>query len=269
MYAGVASLLEQMSESDLHENGIIEWACPVPFFGDPGTAKVATVGLNPSNNEFVCSSGFELRAGLQRLPTLRSLKLRNWKEASTADTRRILKACRQYFLGNPYNRWFGVLERLLAPGGTSFYGHRPSAFHIDVVPWATEQKWGNLTTQNRRGILARCDRNLAQVLQDAQALELIVLNGSSTVRHFESLSGHRLAGSVVDEWALRRSSGTDIPGVSYSTTIDTIGSYALGRPLRVVGFNHNLQSSYGVTRQVLESIALWVAEQTARARRYA
>ena len=34
--------------------------------------------------------------------------------------------------------------------------------------------------------------------------------------------------------------------------------YALSRELLVLGFNHNLQSSYGVTSQVIDAIRHWV-----------
>ena len=43
--------------------------------------------------------------------------------------------------------------------------------------------------------------------------------------------------------------------------IDTLAGYQLGRDLLVLGFNHNLQSSYGVTTTALAAIREWVARQ--------
>ena len=266
MYVGVASLIERMAQPDFDSSAIIPWACPVPFFGEPAGARLATVGINPSNNEFVSAAGGELNLQAQRLPTLKSLQLQSWKHATTKHVRQILIACRRYFDGNPYHRWFGVLERLLLPTGVSFYGKLPSAFHIDIVPWATKKKWGQLGVGERQAILNSCGRSLAHVLQSAQALELIVLNGSSAVRNFETVLGRKLETTIVHEWTLPRSSGPDVPGISYHAIVESIGSHSLGRSITVAGYNHNLQSSYGVSRDVLRSIAGWVAESHAHHR---
>ena len=54
---------------------MIPWSCPVPAFGDLLNSFVATLGLNPSNREFVDEEGNELEGAARRLHTLRSLSL--------------------------------------------------------------------------------------------------------------------------------------------------------------------------------------------------
>ncbi len=65
-------------------------------------------------------------------------------------------------------------------------------------------------------------------------------------------------------WELPRNSGRPVTGLSYYGTIDSIGGYALDRHVTVLGFNHNLQSSFGVTSGVLSAIRSWVADEAAR-----
>ena len=51
----------------------VRGALPVLFFGDIFTARVATVGLNPSDQEYLDSHGTELDGVKRRFETLASL----------------------------------------------------------------------------------------------------------------------------------------------------------------------------------------------------
>ena len=53
-------LIEQLENKSIKATKVIPWSCPVPSFGDFSQATVATLGLNPSNREFVDESGKEL-----------------------------------------------------------------------------------------------------------------------------------------------------------------------------------------------------------------
>src|SRR5258708_4640933 len=97
------------------------WTCPVPFFGRLGDSTLATLGINPSNREFVDDAGHELDGDSRRFPTLRSLGLRTWADASSLDLTAIVSACGRYFSGNPYSRWFDPLDALVLGAGASFY----------------------------------------------------------------------------------------------------------------------------------------------------
>ena len=52
-----------------------------------------------------------------------------------------------------------------------------------------------------------------------------------------------------------------VPGLAYVGTVDHLGAMPLDRPVNVVGFNHNLQSSFGVTRGAIAAIAAWIGKQ--------
>src|SRR5580700_4684530 len=77
---------------------VIQWGSPIPSFGDLSTATIATVGLNPSNREFVDHRGNELEAARRRFHTLRSLGLSCWSQAQAEHLELIAESCRGYFL---------------------------------------------------------------------------------------------------------------------------------------------------------------------------
>jgi len=79
------------------------------------------------------------------------------------------------------------------------------------------------------------------------------------VAQFENLSGTRLSMEEIPSWALPRRSGADVPGRGYIGELDSLGDARLDHRILVLGFNHNLQSSFGVTTEVIESIRNWVA----------
>ena len=76
MDATVQNLLGKLiNDRALVKANVIPWSSPVISFGDLSRARVATLGLNPSNREFVDDAGIELDGPSRRFPTLRSLKL--------------------------------------------------------------------------------------------------------------------------------------------------------------------------------------------------
>ncbi len=255
-YAAAATVLDGMI--GMGGSALLEWACPVPYFGRLDQATAATVGINPSSREFVDGEGCELQGAERRLPTLRSLGLRDWSEADSGHLQAILASCDGYFDQRPYDRWFRVLDGLLAPLGATYYGRSPSACHVDLVPYATAEKWGVLSLEQRRRLLA-AGRSAAGMFVRDSAIEVLVLNGQSVVREFETVSGARLRSEVVPGWSLPRSGPRHVPGVAYWGSADRIGEVDLGRRVRVVGYNHNLQSSFGVTAGVQRRIGDWVA----------
>ena len=73
------------------------------------------------------------------LPTLRSLGINSWADADSRHVEQVVAGCNRYFMIRPYNRWFGVLERVLSPMGYTYYGEEPSACHIDLVAFRNQK----------------------------------------------------------------------------------------------------------------------------------
>lgn len=255
------TFVHRLARGDVDAQPVMGWTCPVPYFGRMRHATVATVGINPSNREFVDAAGQELDGEDRRFPTLGSLGLRTWADASSLDVTAIVSACDGYFWGNPYNRWFGTLELILRSAGVSYYSVENSAVHLDLVPYATHIKWGALRRDQQRALLDCGQDLLASLLRDSP-VELLVLNGASVVRHFEALSGAQLTREHNTDWDLLRGESERIRGVAYVGIVDHVGDVDLGRPIAVAGFNHNLQSSFGVTKRASQAIARWISTQT-------
>ncbi len=98
------------SQDDFPNNVYQKGYWPIPFFGNPRTAVVATVGVNPSSGEFTPE--------------------RNWSDVRTlGDWKRRLK---RYFVtsAQPPHRWFGPWRLGLDVLGMSY--ERSTAAHFDV-----------------------------------------------------------------------------------------------------------------------------------------
>lgn len=258
MIAAATRPVHRLAQGYVDAQSVMAWTSPVPYFGRLRHSTVATVGINPSNREFVDVAGQELDGDNRRFPTLRSLGLRTWADASSLDLTAIVSACDQYFFGNPYARWFDTLDALVCSAGASYYSVANPAAHLDLVPYATHVKWGALRQDQQRALL-HCGRDLvASLLQDS-AVELLVLNGASVVRQFEEVAGVTLTREYKPGWDLPRRESERVRGVAYTGSVDHIGAVDLGRSIAVAGFNHNLQSSFGVTKRAVHAIAGWVA----------
>ena len=256
----LVSLIDRLDDlSQLTWPSVIPWACPVPFFGDPHAAVVATLGLNPSNREFLDEGGRELQGQSRRFPTLHSLGLKTWGDLDAQHLRAIVSSCRSYFWGRPYLTWFNRMNDVLAGANASYFGLIATACHLDLIPYATARKWNQVGSFERAQLLADSGRAFGQILQSS-SVRLLILNGASVVSALESVLDLRLERQEVQAWTLRRKSKYGVLGIAYSGYIRSVSGVQLEREIQVLGFNHNLQSSFGVKREVVLAIAGWIAD---------
>ncbi len=150
---------------------------PVASRGHQLTARVVSVGINPSIREFYSRNGSELDGDERRFETLRSLGVTSLGDLTHALDARIQQRCRSYFENNPYMSWFAPMELLIRGiTGASFFDG--SAYHLDLVHWATDPLWGRLSRETRRELLLR-DRPAVLDQLDNPSLEIIYLNGKT------------------------------------------------------------------------------------------
>ena len=148
---------------------------PVNFRGPLPTARVASIGINPSVREFLSRDGRELTGTQRRFESLSSLGITSMAHAPAPILDRIRRRCLEYFSADPYMEWFGPMEDVIhALTGASYFDG--SACHMDLVQWATRPLWGQLDHTSRRRLLAEGRPILAEQL-DNDALEIIYLNG--------------------------------------------------------------------------------------------
>lgn len=254
-------MINLISEKLLSTLDVINWAAPIPYFGDPCKATIATVGLNPSDREFVSAEGIELEESARRFHTLASLDLNNWNELTHVQLESIHTSCTEYFSRNPYDAWFKPLDLLLRGTNDSFYSPLFHACHLDLIPYATGVKWAFLKTWQRESLLTISASFLGQVLKYSP-IKILVLNGKTVVENFQRASSVSFRKEPMEAWCLPRKNGNHISGFSYEGTISQIADIEIGRDVYILGYNHNIQSSYGVTSSVRASIQEWISQKT-------
>jgi hypothetical protein len=239
---------------------VIPWSSPIPVFGRIAESSLASLGINPSNREFIGQDGNELVGCKRRFQTLTSLKLNAWSDASVDDIQKIEERCTRYFDINPYDRWFKRLDYVMTSCGVSYYSNLFPSCHLDLVPFATWDKWGTLPIGSKRLLLESSTSTISRLVRDSQVRTLI-LNGQSVIRHFQKLVPDTLEKATMPEWELSRSRGGNVPGFAYRATVNQIGDIDLRREVLVLGYNHNLQSSFGVTKEVMRNIGRWLSQE--------
>jgi len=259
MHSTFALLLNRLREPNLVRNGVLPWAAPIPVFGNISRAKVATVGLNPSDLEFIDQTGSELTDGSRRFHTLSSLQLSEWVDADARQIELMLESCFLYFTRNPYNRWFRPLDKIMS--STPFSLYRSGACHLDLVPYATSPTWGKLSPQQRRKLLAINADILPLILKESK-IQILILNGKSVAENFQAMTGSTLRQIEMPAWTLP--SGNRHRGFAYRGEIDRLTGISLPKPLLVLGYNHNMQSSFGITADVRQRIGSWIATEVSK-----
>ena len=163
---------------------IVEGSTPVIYFGNFRSARVATLGINPSNKEFEENSAL-LKEDRRRLSTLESLGANSLESLTDEQVNQVVRDCDNYFQSpNYYRGWFDQIEAVIKPGlGVSFFDG--SACHLDLVQWATSNKWGILEPNGKSRLLDEGRNHLLNLLKNSQ-ISLVIVNGKSVWNELES-----------------------------------------------------------------------------------
>jgi hypothetical protein len=264
LHVALSTLIDRLDDSTFSRMDVIRWGCPVVSFGDLSTSRVATMGLNPSNREFVDESGNELEGVSRRFHTLNSLGLSSWADADARHLKLILDSCTEYFLGNPYDTWFKKLDHVVQGADASFYDPCRCACHLDLIPYATSRKWTELTAGQRSSLLAVAADTLGLLLRDSP-VRVLILNGQSVVDQFQEIAGVSLDKQPMSAWTLARTLGRDVSGFAYSGVVNCVSGISFQHEILVLGYNHNLQSSFGVTKDAINAIRNWISQTVCEA----
>lgn len=116
---------------------------PVLFFGDLFTAGVATVGLNPSDKEYLGRGGAELKGTARRFETLTSLGVADRASLTDEQCERAIQRMRTYYQPDkPVYGWFRALNRVTRAMGYSY--EVGEVAHLDLAQEATNPTWSKL-----------------------------------------------------------------------------------------------------------------------------
>ncbi len=126
---------------------------PVLFFGDLFKAEVASVGLNPSDQEYLSNAGALLAGSAQRFATMSSLGAPSRSALSDEQCAKAVEWMRNYYdPGRPvYGSWFNALSRVIEGFGAGFRDR--SATHLDLIQESTSPVWSKLDRLGRQTLL--------------------------------------------------------------------------------------------------------------------
>jgi hypothetical protein len=106
-------------------------ALPVLFFGDLFRAEVATLALNPSDQEYVDKFGLVLTGAEQRFASLKTAGADDRASLTDDQCDEAIEWMRGYFgVGKPVYGWFAGLARVVE--GLGFSYQAGSAAHLDL-----------------------------------------------------------------------------------------------------------------------------------------
>ncbi len=225
---------------------VVPGSTPVVAFGEPRIARVATLGINPSHQEFIGRDG--LLAGRdRRLATLESLSADGLPNLTDSQVRTVIDDCGRYFSSdrNPYRRWFDPLDEILRRGVHASY-YDGTACHLDLSHWATDPVWSGLSASSRQRLLDEGVPHLRDQILEGQ-VRLIVLNGRQVLDQVQAVRLVRL-----------RPTGTIQIGTVRGTLVE-----GLADGVRYLGWSTNIQSSWGVTSEFRRQLAAWLASAAA------
>jgi len=194
---------------------------------------------------------------VRRFHTLSSLGLSRWRDAKSEHLQMIVDSCNTYFCRNPYDGWFKRLEELISGTRASYYGTGQSACHLDLIPYATSSKWSELSSGQRTALLGMAGDTLGLLLRDSP-VRLLILNGQTVVQSLLQIADIDLERKLMPTWTLPRKRGEGISGYSYAGRLRKVGGVKLKKEIVLLGFNHNIQSSFGVTTGVKAAIGNWI-----------
>lgn len=206
----------------------VKGSLPVLFFGDLEHARVATIGLNPSRQEFLSPNGKELDGPARRFETLASLRAEDRTSMTNTQCNQAIQTMRAYFgPTKPVYSWFRPLARVVEGLGASFVDG--SAAHLDLVQEATDPTWSSLPTQDRECLVAR---DLAFLRWQIEAFDLRVLVCTSA--------------TVLDRVLPLVNAATVSDGQVARVRWKVARGRANGRPVGVVGWNIPLARPTGL-----------------------
>lgn len=127
-----------------------------------------------------------------------------------------------------------------------------SACHLDLVQWATDPIWRDLSPFTKRELL-RADIPFLRQQLTRENIELVLLNGRGVIDVFRDV--FRIGLRTQDKRVTDR-----------KVTTEFMIGQAFGNVL-IIGWSTNLQSSFGVTNNLRQQIADEVSELAERLRK--
>jgi hypothetical protein len=167
-------------------NYSVKGSLPILFFGDLFAAHIATVGLCPSDREYVDVDGQELDGTARRFETLESLHVRSRSALSDSQCAHAVTRMEGYFQKGPIvYSFFRPLARIVKELGYTY--EEREAVHLNLVQETTRPVWGRLPTRDTQALMAD-DVPFFQWELESFPFEVLLCNGSTVSEHVRGLT---------------------------------------------------------------------------------
>ena len=164
---------------------VVSGSTPVVSFGDSTEARVATLGINPSFEEFQDGDKNILNGDLKRLVDHEILGGDFRKGLDENQAKLVINGCASYFHKRPYD-WFADLESVvLKPNGFEYKSGE--ACHLDLIQWATDPVWSKIENKTDCESLLQEDAEFLQFQLTSQNYDFVFLNGDTVIKQVKSL----------------------------------------------------------------------------------
>lgn len=166
---------------------IVSGSTPITSFGNPSKSKIATLGINPSSKEFTTGSKNIKRllpVKKKRLIDYESLEKKFGTYLTNDEAKKVVIGCHNYFENNNwYQTWFKPMEDyVLSQFGASYFSNsKVRACHLDIIQWATDPVWGQMTDLNTKQKLLEQDRKFLEKQLTSFDFDYILLNGAQAI----------------------------------------------------------------------------------------
>lgn len=239
-----AQYLQDMVQRLPPVSQIVHGSTPVISFGDCTSAKIATLGINPSASEFQDKNKRLFDGDDRRLSTLVSLGAESTASLNKTQVKTVIDDCFSYFHRRPFEPWFKPLNAVIKSSlGLCYY--TGDACHLDLVQWATDPIWGRLRDRHAQKVLMEeTAPHLNRQIENGR-FEFVLLNGNAVIQQLTRCGLVRL--EEIDERIAVSSISCRLYVGSKNRT-------------RFLGWSTNLQSSWGVPSEFSPALCRWIAK---------
>lgn len=231
--------------------GIIPGSTPVISFGDFTTARVATLGINPSSREFL-SNGKLITSSKKRLVDFEVLGNDASFPLSRDHASHVWESCTLYFnTNNTYWAWFKPLANLLSATGPFSYVDG-SACHLDLSPWATDPVWGKLSKEQKQE-LVKDGLSLLNWQTQHNQLDAIIFNGRQVYKVIKEFTDIKI---TAIEPLHYQAGGKDLTS-DLVTGVGPLGQKVLGWTLNL----QNVRATELEKQEIKTALCIWLRKK--------
>lgn len=181
-------IMNLLKKSIPNNIGVVEQSISVPFFGDIEKSFCATIGINPSDKEFLGANKQLLIGNKKRFVDRQALKVADNDCLNDVQADMVYQSLIEYFYNkdNVYKTWFCWTEYFVGDLFNSSY-YKGTMVNLDIYPWATKTKWAKIGKDTKQSLLQSYDLLRDILLYKNKLFDYVYINGETVKKQLESV----------------------------------------------------------------------------------